>query len=470
MTSELFSFSATDLVAGYRARDFTPTEVTAQVLDSIDALEPRLNAFYRIERDYAQAAAAASTKRWADSSPAGAIDGVPLTIKENVATVGSPLPAGTGAAYDNPPSLVDGPTASLTQAAGGVRLGKTVMPDYGMLSSGVSSLHGITHSPWNPDWTVGGSSGGAGACAAARLGPLHIGSDIGGSLRLPATWLGLATLKPSFGLVPVDPAYMGRSIGPLARTIDDIALYMGVLAAPDARDFTQVSTAGYEWTRIAAEPIDDAELAGLRIAVHVDAGCGLPTDPEVAAAVAAAAALFERAGATVETIPPFMTPELLAGLDLFLRSRSWLDVKRLTADRRALVLPFIVEWVMAAADSSGVDIIAAYQEIQRMRRVTVEATLPFDVVLSPAAPVLAFPAEWPMPSNDPRTSLHHIGYTAPYNFSEQPAVSVNCGFSENGRPIGLQIAGRRFADVELLRVAKWFESARGTAATPLWPL
>ncbi len=466
---ELVSLTATELVAAYRARALSPVEVADAVLARAEALQPVLNCFYRLDPDGARAAARASEERWRSGAPAGPIDGVPFTMKENVAVAGQPRPAGSAAYADAAPEPADGPATARSRESGGVLLGTTVMPDLGMLSSGVSSLHGVTRSPWDHAWSVGGSSAGAGAAAAARLGPLHVGSDIGGSLRLPASWLGLVTLKPSFGRVPVDPPYMGRCVGPLTRTVDDAALYLRVLARPDARDFTSLGAENtLDWV------LDEAGggaggVAGLRVGVHVDAGAGLATDPEVAATVRAAAALFAAAGARVEEIDPFLTPELMAQLDRFLRARSWADVAALPYERRSAVLPFIQDWALGGADLSGVEVLAAYQGIQTMRRVTVAATGAYDLVLSPVSPVATFPAEWPMPSNDPATSLHHCAYTAPYNFSEQPASSVNAGFTADGRPIGLQLAGRRWDDLGVLRATRWFERARPASAAPLWP-
>ena len=468
---DLASLGATRLLSGYAAGEFTPLEVFEAVSARVDALEPQLHAFYVREQESSRRTAEASTARWAAGRPTGLLDGVPITLKENIATVGTPMPSGTAALAGAPAQTVDGPVAVSMAEAGAVRLGKTVMPDYGMLSSGVSSLHGVTHSPWNREWTVGGSSSGSSAAAAARFGPIHIGSDIGGSIRLPATWTGLASLKPTYALVPVDPPYIGRAIGPLARTVEDVALAMEVIARPDpqTRDYTRAERPPLSWADVRAELPCEGDVAGLRVGIHVDAGCGVSTDADVAALVGAAGSLFEAAGAAVEPIGPVIDAEHLHLLDLFLRARSWLDLTRLEATARAAVLPYIEEWAAGAADLSGSQVIEAYQGIQAMRAATIAVTYPFDVVLSPVAPVAAFPAHWHGPTNDPATALDHIAYTAPYNFSEQPAATVNAGFTPDGRPVGLQIAGRRYDDVRLLRIARWYEHARGPAATPTWP-
>jgi len=457
---------ATELAQRYRSGELSPVEVTTAVLDKAERLQPELNCFWGLDRDGALEAAAASERRWAAGTPLGTIDGVPTSIKENVSVRGFSQPSGTAAKFDATVATVDGPSAARVREAGGIIFGVTVMPDYGMLSSGVSSLHGITRSPWNPAWTVGGSSSGAGAAAAAGIGPLHIGSDIGGSLRLPATWLGLITLKPSFGRVAVDPPYMGRVVGPLTRTVDDAALLMGVLTQPDLRDYSSLGEQNLDWSDV---HYGDAGVAGLRVGFHLGGGAGMATDPEVAASVVQAVERFAAAGAIVEEIAPPMTEKYLADLDLFLRVRSLADYEVLEPARQAMVLDFIRDWVLAGSGVSGTELVRCYESIQSLRAATVAGTAPYDLVLSPVSPVAAFPAEWPMPTNDSATSLDHIAFTAPYNFSEQPASSVNCGFTADGRPIGLHIAGRRFEDLAVLRATHWYEQARPVAAEPVWP-
>ncbi|WP_084125499.1 amidase [Demequina sp. NBRC 110054] len=458
--------TAVGLVEAFRAGTLDPVEAIEETLARTESWEPRINAFYRLEPEHARASAEASAARWRAGEPLSVIDGVPLTLKENVATQGTPLPGGSASGEDNPPAAEDGPVAALMERAGAVRFGKTTMPDLGMLSSGVSSLHGITRSPWNQAWTVGGSSAGASAAAAAQLGPLHSGSDIGGSVRLPASWLGLVGLKPTYGLVPVDSAYMGRTIGPLTRTVADTALFMAIATGADPRDHTQVPVE-LDWMSIVHGA--STEPRGLRVAWHVDAGWGLPVDPEVADTVRAVVAMLSDAGAEVEEISPFATEPMMDGLDLFLRARSLADMEHMDPAKRAKVLPFVMEWAEGARGVDGIQVLDGYQAVLDLRRTTVASTLPYDVVVSPVSPGAAFPAEWPMPSNAPATSLHHIGFTAPYNFSDQPAVTVNAGFTADGRPIGVQLATRRFEDVALLRLAAWLEQARPETADPVWP-
>lgn len=462
-TDDLVTLPAVEAVRRFADHTLSPVELHDAVQAVIAAHEPVLNAFWvRDDPDETRKAAEASAARWAAGRPRGPIDGVPVTLKENLARRGVPMPAGNAGVPPTVPTH-DAPVTTAVLESGGIVLGSTVMPDWGMLSSGVSSRHGITRSPWNPAWTTGGSSSGAGAAAAAGYGPLHVGTDIGGSIRLPGTWLGLATLKPSAGRVPLDAPYLGRVAGPLARTVADVALAMRVLSRPDARDWTSLPPADLHWS------LDSVDVRGLRVGLHLDAGCGVPAERQVTDAVARAADVFGAAGATVEPVPPFMTQELLDDLDLFWRVRSWNDYRALPSEGKLRVHPFIVDWCHGGADVSGTRLIQCYHHIMDIQRRAVAATEAYDVVLSPVAPVPAFPAEQPMPFVEPGKGMWHIGFTAPYNMSGQPAATVNCGFTADGRPLGVQISGRRFDDTGVLRVAAWYEAHRPADAVPHWP-
>src|SRR5499425_1413523 len=243
----LHELTAHQLASAYATHALSPVEVVRAALARIDAWEPKIHAMYRIARDTALTEAAASEARWKSGAPLSAIDGVPLTIKENIYTRGDLAPLGTSANAAAPPQAADAPPAARVREAGCVLLGKTTMPDYGMLSSGLSSLHGVTRNPWQLDRNPSGSSSGAAAAAVAGYAPLHLGTDIGGSVRLPATHCGIFALKPSLGRVPVYPPYLGRVAGPMTRTVADAALLMNVLSRPDPRDFMSLPSAPHDY-------------------------------------------------------------------------------------------------------------------------------------------------------------------------------------------------------------------------------
>lgn len=461
--TELADMTAVDLLAGYAARTFSPVEVVDAVIDRVERAEPTLRALYAFDPERARKAAAESATRWSDGAPCGPLDGVPITIKENIATTGEPVPLGT-AATTLVPATADAPPAARVREAGAILLAKTTMPDWGMLSSGVSSFHPLTRNAWNQDWNPGGSSAGAGAAAAAGYGPLHLGSDIGGSVRLPAVWNGIVGLKPSFGRVPVDPAYYARVVGPMTRTVADTALLMSVIAAPDGRDPLSLPPASLPWT----EPAE-LDPTRLRVGVLPEAGCGMAMDTRVADSLDDVAEVFAEHGAVVERLDPFMTPDLLARLDLFWRARSLADFEKLEPERQRLVTPFIAAWCGAAASATATDVVDGVATMLAISKATLTATEKFDVVLSPVAPVPTFPAQWPMPSNDVDRAMAHIGFTLPFSMSGQPAISVASGFTDDGRPLGVQVSGRRFDDIGVLRTARWFEGARPASATRPWP-
>ncbi|SMX84685.1 amidase [Brevibacterium linens] len=464
MNTTLADHSAAELAAGFAGGDFDPLEVHSAVVDRMNDCEPTINALFHRDDDRSRNSAAASAARWREGRPLSDLDGVPVTVKENIARRGVPLPSGH-AWVEMPVADDDAPITQRLEEAGAVILGSTTMPDWGMLSSGVSSLHGITRSPLDPRLTTGGSSAGAGAAAAAGYGPIHIGSDIGGSIRLPCTWLGLAGLKPSFGRVPLDAPYLGRCAGPLARTMADVKAAMDIISAPDDRDYSRLP-------RLAADDAQSLpgrkstavfEPQGLRIGVQLDAGCGVAAAAQVRSAVTEAAERFSAAGAEIVTLDPFIDDDLLHDMDLFWRVRSWADLKALPVDEQTLILPYIRQWAQDGADTSGVELMRCYHSVQEIRRRTITATAEFDLVISPTAPDAAFPAEQPMPYPQVHEPMGHIGFTMPFNMSEQPAATVLAGYMDDGRTIGAQIAGRRFADDLVMAAGAWFEAAAGLA-------
>ena len=448
--------TAAELASAYSSGELSPVQVTRALIERIDAWEPRINAMYRLHRDAALEQARAAEARWRQGRPLSPLDGVPITIKENIYTRGDPAPIGTRAYEDAPVQPADAPAAARIREAGCVILGKTTMPDFGMLSSGLSSLHGVTRNPWRLDRNPSGSSSGAGAAAVAGYAPLHLGTDIGGSVRLPATHCGIFALKPSLGRVPVHPPYMGRVVGPMTRTLGDAALLMSVIARPDARDFMNLPYKDENFTDLTTP-----DVKRLRIAFLPDMGVGLPVHPEVREAAQSAAKALACAGCTVNSIRSFLTEEMLDGTGRFFEARSYNDLMQLPAGKREKVLPFIAEWCSwRAAHFSGRDVMQAYNQVMAMREAAVAASQPYDFILSPASPILPYEAELPAPGNDPRQALPHIAFTVPYNMSEQPAASINWTYSSDGLPIGVQVIGKRFDDTGVLRLSALLEELR----------
>src|SRR5213592_4230232 len=340
--TSLHDLSAVDLIAGFRGRQFSPSEVLEDVLAHIARWEPHIKALYAFDPDGARATAKASTQRWQRGEAMGPLDGVPVTIKDNIALKGVPVPLGA-ASVKLVPSPVDAPPVARLREAGAVIYSKTTMPDYGMLSSGLSSFHPLTRNPWDLSKNPGGSSAGAGAAGAAGYGPLHLGTDIGGSVRLPACWCGLVGLKPSLGRIPIDPPYVGRVAGPLARTVDDAALMMSVLSRPDRRDGMSLPPNDINWKAL------DKPLRKLRIALMLDLGVGQALEKEVREVAVKAAKAFESAGAVVTGVDGVLTREMLDGLDNFWRARMWDDLAKLAPAERATALPYICNWAEAGA-------------------------------------------------------------------------------------------------------------------------
>ena len=458
--SDLLRYSATELSEAFASHQLSPVEVTQAVIDQIGRREPQLCALYAYDPEAALAQARASEARWRSGTALSPIDGIPGTLKENIATAGCPMPVGT-AASELTPMADDAPPAARWKEAGLVLLGKTTMPDYGMLSSGLSSFHKLARNPWDVTKNPGGSSAGAGTAAAAGYGPLHVGTDIGGSVRLPAGWCGLFGLKPSLGRIPIKPPYAGRVAGPMTRKVSDSAWLMTVLTRPDWRDTMSLPYQSIPWLQL------ERKVRGLKIGLHLDAGWGLAVEPETRAAIEAAARAFEAVGAVVEPIPAFCTRAMADGMDRFWRMRSYLDMMALPAERREKILPYIREWVATGATLSAAEVFTGYSQMGALREAAVAACQPYDYVLSPTSPVPSFPAEWAGPTNDPAQPFEHIAFTLPYNMSEQPAASVNCGFTRSGLPIGLQIAGHRHDDLGVMQIAHAWEQLRG--AEPAWP-
>jgi aspartyl-tRNA(Asn)/glutamyl-tRNA(Gln) amidotransferase subunit A len=461
---------AADLSAQYAMRVLDPSDVIASTLRRVNECEPKLNALYLRKVESARAQANASRERWRTGAPLSSLDGVPITIKENLYSVGDPAPIGT-AAGSLELKTVNSPVVDRVLEAGLVIAGKTTMPDFGMLTSGQSSFHGTTRNPWQLDRNPGGSSSGAAAACAAGYGPLHVGTDIGGSVRLPASFCGIYGLKPSLGRVPIHPPYLGRVAGPMTRTVRDAAMLMDVLSRPDPshRDFMNLPPSTTQY----ASELDRFSVKGKRVGVFVDAGCGWLVQADVAAATWDCAQKLEMEGAIIEPMKPIITQQMLDAMCAFFEVRSCADISMMTEEQQAKILPFIFQWVMYRAPMfSGRRVMRFYNEIMAMRDSVVQATHAYDFVISPVCPIPAFEADFCCPYNDPQKALQHIAFTVPYNMSEQPAASINWWYSTEAQsfdlPIGVQVAGRRFDDLGVLQLSHVLEHIRPTQRP--WPV
>jgi aspartyl-tRNA(Asn)/glutamyl-tRNA(Gln) amidotransferase subunit A len=460
----IHNLTAQALSSAYKSKELSPVEVTHAALARIPQWEPKINAMYIVDGEGALAQARASEARWHARVPLSPLDGVPITIKDNIAVAGFPTPVGT-AAGDLAPSMADAPPAARVREAGCVIIGKTTMPDYGMLVSGVSSLHGVTRNPWNLSRNPGGSSSGAGASLAAGYTPVALGTDIGGSVRLPAAYNGLFALKPSLGRVPIYPPFLGRTTGPMARTVGDAALLMTALTRPDARDYMALPVQNVDWPGTADGAA--AGIKGKKLGLVLDIGAGLPMQPAVRAAVVAAANAFAQAGAVVELVAPFLDGTIAKALEGFFQARLLAELRKLPPERRNKALPFIVAWCELGGTMSAADAADNFALVMLMRERAVAATERFDFLITPTTPITAYSAEEATPGNDPDRPLEHIGFTVPFNMSEQPAASICAGYDDDGLPIGLQIVGHRFDDAGVLRMAAAYETIR-PALRP-WP-
>lgn len=458
--SELLDLSARDVLNGFKQKSISPVEYMTQLCARTEAREPKVCALYAYDPDAAMAKARASEDRWMKGAPRGLLDGMPVTAKELIATKGDPVPMGT-AAIDLVPATQDAPTAARLIEDGAIIFAKTTCPDYGMLSSGLSTFHHLSRNPWDLSQNPGGSSAGAAAAGAAGYGPLHIGTDIGGSVRLPAGWTGLFGFKPSLGRIPIDPYYTGRCAGPMTPRVDDAALLMASITRPDARDATSLPYQDIDWDA------PGMDVRGLKIGLMLDAGCGIDAEPDVRQAVENAAREFEAQGAEIVELPPVLTREMLDGLDVAWRARFWGMMQKLSPAKRSKILPYIHEWAEAGAAVAPTDVAAGFDQTFAMRAACAKAFDKVDFILSPVNPNVSYPAEWASPTNDPAKPFEHICFTVPWNMGEQPACSINCGFSQSGMPIGLQIVAPRFEDLKVFQLARTYEAWNGPITN--WP-
>jgi len=453
MTKDLFHLSAEELIRHYRSREVSPVEVMRAILRRIDVINPTINALAYIDAERALVSAQASEERWRRGQPAGLLDGVPVTLKDHISAAGMLSFYGTNAVNaERVPDTVDAPVTARLKEAGAIIVGKTTMPDFGLIPSGISSRFGVTRNPWDLTRNSGGSSSGAAAALATGLGPLAVGTDGGGSVRIPAAFCGVFGLKPSYGRVPLhDPAPLVVA-GPMTRSVTDAALMMNVITRPDARDFSALPYDARDYR----ETMEDG-VRGARIGVLEDVGFGLKLDPQVRAKLTQAARVFEQLGAVVEPIPPLFAESPEPDFDRVLHIRTYLRFSTLTPAQQDSMLPVLAQWCRQENAEPKLLLMQSLVNLDPIRRATLAPFGVHEFVLAPVMAMLPFAADLPWAPG----GTAHNPFCFPFNMSEQPAGSIHGGFSSEGLPVGLQIIGRRFDDRGVLRAAHAYDQATG---------
>jgi aspartyl-tRNA(Asn)/glutamyl-tRNA(Gln) amidotransferase subunit A len=454
MDSEIADLTACELLAHYAAKMLSPVEATRAALGRIERYNLAVNAFCLVDEPRAIDAARASEQRWMRGEPLGLVDGVPCSIKDLILTKGWPTLRGSLTISPDQPWEEDAPCVARLIEHGAVLLGKTTTPEYGWKGVTDSPLCGITRNPWNLAKTPGGSSGGAAVAAALGMGALHIGTDGGGSIRIPSAFTGIAGIKPTYGRVPAYPASPFGDVahvGPMTRSVADAALMLQIIAQPDRRDWQGLPFAPPDYRKDLAGGVQ-----GLRIGFSPDLGFAR-VDPEVAEAVERAVRQFETMGAAV--IPAGIT--LDSAYSVFLA--HWMSGtaalrSRIPEDQRPKLDPALQKAMDYGATLTLADYQAAAAGRAALGLTLSRAFERFDLLVTPAMPIAAFDAGQVSPKPGEWDWTDWTPFSYPFNLSQQPAMSIPCGFTNSGLPIGVQIVGPRLSEGLILCAAAAFET------------
>jgi aspartyl-tRNA(Asn)/glutamyl-tRNA(Gln) amidotransferase subunit A len=454
--SDIAFLSATELLKLYRERELSPVDATEAALRQIELYNPRVNAYGLVDAEQALDQARESEERYRMGEPRGRLDGVPASIKDVFLTRGWPTLRGSRIVDPNKEWYEDAPVTARLREHNAVLLGKTTTPEYGWKGVTDSPLTGFTGNPWGPTRTAGGSSGGSAAAVALGMGPLSVGTDGGGSVRIPAAFCGIVGLKPTYGRIPLWPASPFGTLshaGPMVSTVADAALMLNVLAEPDARD----------WTSLPQERVDyldalEGGVEGLRVAFSPDLGYA-SVQPEVQEAVRAAVRVFEDMGARLEqTDPGFQDPVEVFNIHWYAGAANAL--RAYSEKLRVLMDPGLVELADEGAQYSVLEYLEAADRRSELAIHMGRFHAEYDLLLTPTVPIPAFEAGREVPAGSPhRRWTSWTPFTYPFNLTQQPAASVPCGFTGDGFPIGLQIVGAKYQDALVLRAAHAYRSA-----------
>ncbi|WP_024936285.1 amidase [Actinomadura welshii] len=449
--------TATELVEAYAAGTLSPVEAAEAVLARIRRDDPELNAFCLVDEETTLDMAREAAGRWRRGATLGPLDGVPVSIKDVLLTRGWPTLRGSTTIDPAGPWDEDAPSVARLREQGAVFVGKTTTPEFAWKGVTDNPLTGVTRNPRDPSRTPGGSSGGAAAAVAAGMAPLALGTDGGGSVRIPAAFTGTFTIKPTYGRVPHYPASPFGTLahtGPMTTTVADAALLLDVICGADGRDWSSLPPPEVPFTE--AGPDD---LTGLRIAFSPDLGFAR-VDPEVAASVAAAAEVFTELGAKVEQADPgFGDP--VEEFEVLWFAGAAKVVEHLPPEAFARLDPGLREICEQGARYSAVEYLTATARRMELGRLMGLFHERYDLLLTPTMPIVAFEAgrEVPPGSPSPRWTSW-TPFTYPFNMTQQPAASLPCGLTSGGLPVGLQVVGARHADALVMAACAAYEKAR----------
>ncbi|WP_433274642.1 amidase [Actinosynnema sp. CS-041913] len=456
--SDLAELTAAELAEAYGRREVSPVEATRAALAAIEARDAELNAFVLVDADSALAAAAESEARWSAGTQRGPADGIPTTVKDLERTRGWPTLRGSWLVDDPGPWPEDSPSVARLREAGAVLLGKTTTPEFGWKGVTDSDRFGITRNPWNPTLTPGGSSGGSAAAVAAGMGTWSVGTDGGGSVRVPASFTGTVGFKPTGGLVPMYPAGSNGLLshrGPITLSVLDAAILLEVIARPDIRDWAALPAHDGSFVRGI-----ETGIAGLSIGYSPDLGYGR-NDPEVAALVAAAVDVLAGLGARVTEVEPIFDDPVEAFQTLWCAGVAKM-LKAYRPDDLGRVDPALLDYAERGRATTAVEYLDALAVCADLGVRMARFHESYDVLVTPTVPIVAFPAGRNGP--DPAQSqvwASWTPYTYPFNMTRQPALSVPCGLTRSGLPVGLQVVGARHQDGRVLRVGRAYERHTG---------
>jgi aspartyl-tRNA(Asn)/glutamyl-tRNA(Gln) amidotransferase subunit A len=456
MGNQLHWMSAAKLSKGFAKKKFSAVDVAKACLAQVYAHDGALNAMCHLDEKTTLDMAEASAKRWKAGKPLSPLDGVPVVIKDLLLTKGWPTLRGSKTISVDGPWNADAPAVARLRESGAVFLGLSTTPEFGWKGVTDSPLTGITRNPWNPALTPGGSSGGSAAAIAAGYAPLSLGTDGGGSIRIPCAFTGTFGLKPSFGRVPafpLSPFGTVAHIGPMTRTVADSAMMMNAISQPDNRD----------WFSLPYDDVDYAhklkrKLKGLRVAYSATLGYA-QVDPEIAGLVKHAVTVLDKLGAEVTEIDPgFEDPAAMFRTLWWTGARSALG--HLPQDKKALLDPMLADVVEQAASITVDELTQATAARGRLGTQMRQFMENYDVLVTPSLPIVAFEAGKLQPDNaDTRGKwVNWTPFTYPFNLTQQPAASVPCGFTAAGLPAGLHVVGRMFDDRTVLQVCAAYEA------------